>query len=357
MQTHSIVRFLVGLASLVIIITGLKAASGLLGPILLALFIVLFCNPIVRWLQRKGLPAWLANILVVLGVVVCGLLLILFLGISVGQLSTKLPEYQQLIAEQRAGVGAWLESMGIQSRDILSLEFFQPGSIIQLILGFLSALLSTLTNIGLMLFIFIYMLVGAPSFSSKLQRGLGLNSPMLTRFMTFSQSISVYLFIKGWLGLFTAIGQTLLLLLLGVDFALLWGVLSFLFNFIPNIGYIISIVPPVLIALLEFGLGKALVVFIGYAVINNFFDMVIAPRYLGKGLDLSTLVTFLAVIFWSWILGPVGAFLALPLTVMIKKLVLESFPDSRLLGVLIGSEEPEVTLESEINSDKNTPNQ
>jgi AI-2 transport protein TqsA len=116
-------------------------------------------------------------------------------------------------------------------------------------------------------------------------------------------------------------------------------VLSFLFNYIPNVGYLIALVPPMLMALIEFGLVKAVIVFVGYAVINNFFDMVIGPRYLGKGLDLSTLVTFLAVIFWTWVLGPIGAFLALPLTVMIKKLLLESYEETGLLATLIGSDQ------------------
>ncbi|HEY9738246.1 MAG TPA: AI-2E family transporter, partial [Trichocoleus sp.] len=189
------------------------------------------------------------------------------------------------------------------------------------------------------LFIFVYMLVGASSFGHKLQRGLGTGHPMLFRLEMFSRSISVYILIKTWLGAMAAIGQILLLLVLGVDFALLWGVLSFLFNYIPTIGYVIALVPPVLMALLQFGLVKAIIVFVGYAVINNFFDVVLGPRYLGRGLDLSALVTFLAVILWAWIFGPIGAFLALPLTVMLKRVVLEAYPDSQLFAALMGSDE------------------
>ncbi|NJK36402.1 MAG: AI-2E family transporter [Oscillatoriales cyanobacterium RM1_1_9] len=340
MAQNSVTRLLITIAGLVVIIAGIRSASGLLGPILLALFIVLFCNPIVLWLQRKGLPGWAANIIVILGVILAGLTLILFLGVSINRLSVALPRYQSLITEQQDAIVAEMDRFGIEVSDILELEIFQPGRIIQLLLGFLKGLLNTLSSIGLTLFIFVYMLAGSPSFSQKLQRGLIRHQGMLARLNSFGRSISVYLFIKGCLGLFTAIGQVLLLWAVGVDFALLWGVLSFLLNFIPNIGYIISLIPPVLLALLEFGLVKAVLVLVGYTLINNFFDMVIAPRYLGQGLDLSSLVTFLAVIIWSWILGPVGAFLALPLTVMIKKLVLESFEDTRLLAVLAGTETP-----------------
>lgn len=340
----SITRLLISLASLVVIIAGLKAAAALLTPVLLSLFIVLVTSPLIEWLRRRRIPNWLAYTIVVLSVLTLGLLLIAFLGLSIGQLTAILPAYRSLLDTQVSALTQWLSARGIEGADILRLDLINPGRIIQLVIAFIRGLLGTLSNIGLTLFIFIYMLVGASSFSDKLNRGLGRNSPMLDRIQSFSRSISVYLFIKTGLGAMTAIGQTLLLGILGVDFAVLWGVLSFLFNFIPNIGYIISLIPPLVLALLEFGLGKAIVVFVGYAAINNFFDVVIAPRYLGKGLDLSILVTFLAVIFWTWVLGPIGAFLALPLTVMLKKLVLEPYADTRLLATLIGADDHDETI-------------
>ncbi|WAL58317.1 AI-2E family transporter [Thermocoleostomius sinensis] len=347
----SITRLLVSLSSLVIIIAGLKAAAGLLGPILLSLFIVLVTAPLVEWLRRRRVPNWLSYVLVVLGVVAIGLLLIGFLGISVVQLTDALPTYRSRLEVQLAALVDWLSDRGLEASDIIELDLIDPGRIIQLIISFIRGLLNTLSNAGLTLFIFIYMLVGSASFSRKLNRSLGQSSPMLNRIQGFSRSISVYLFIKTGLGALTAIGQTLLLWAIGVDFAILWGVLSFLFNYIPNVGYIIALIPPMIMALLEFGIGKALIVFVGYALINNFFDMVIAPRYLGKGLDLSTLVTFLAVIFWTWVLGPIGAFLALPLTVMLKKLLLEPFTDTRLLATLIGAEDQEDTINYRVQPD------
>lgn len=339
MNNPSIVRLLVGLASLVIIVAGLKAASGLLAPILIALFIVLVCSPLVAWMRQRKVPLWMAYTVVTLGVITVGLILVGFLALSIAQLTDALPKYQDLLNAQIIALQKLLTQQGIQGSDLLSLEIINPGQIIQLVVGFLRGILGTLSNVGLTLFIFIYMLIGASNFSRKLTRGFQGNSVVLDRFQSFARSISIYLLIKSWLGSMTAILQTLLLLALGVDFAVLWGVLSFLFNFIPNIGYVIALVPPMIMALLEFGLAKAIIVFVGYAVINNFFDMVIGPRYLGKGLDLSTLVTFLAVILWTWILGPIGAFLALPLTVMLKKLLLENFEDGQLLADLIGADD------------------
>ncbi len=337
--SSSIVRPLVAIAAFIVIVAGLRAFAPLLSPILLSLFIVLVTAPIVQWLKARRVPAWLANLIVILGVVFVGFLLILFLAGSVAQLSAALPEYRSLLERQAEALTAWMSSQGLQSADLLKLEFIQPAKLIQYALAFLSGLIGTLGNVGVTLFIYIYMLVGSSSFAQKLQRGLGADSAVLQRFQAFGRSVSLYLLIKGWLGAMTAIAQTVLLLVLGVDFAVLWGVLSFLFNFIPNVGYIIALVPPLVLGLLDSGVWTALLVFVGYAAINNFFDMVLGPRYLGKGLDLSTLITFLAVLFWTWILGPIGAFLALPLTVMFKTLVLEAYADSQLLAKLIGSDD------------------
>jgi predicted PurR-regulated permease PerM len=163
------------------------------------------------------------------------------------------------------------------------------------------------------------------------------------QFRDFAHSTSSYLIIKSWLGAFTAICQIILMWIMGVQFTVLWGVLSFLFNFIPNIGFYVALVPPVLLVLLNQSLWQAVIFGVIYALINNFFDIVIAPRYLGKGLDLSVLVTFIAVVIWTWILGPIGAFMALPLTIMVKKLILETFPQTQLIASLLSSEDEERT--------------
>lgn len=338
-EKTTILRPLLAIAAFIVIVAGLKAASELLSPILLSLFVVLITAPMTQWLRARRVPGWLANTLVVLGVVAVGLLLIVFLAASIAQLTSAIPEYRALLDSEFARFEAWLASQGLESADVLKLDFFRPSRLIQLVLSFLTGLLGAVGNIGLTLFIYIYMLAGATSFSRKLKQGLSHRPRLLNKILGYGQSVSLYLLIKGWLGAMAAIGQTILLLVLGVDFAVLWGVLSFLFNFIPNIGYVIALIPPLLLALLNLGIGPAIVVFIGYALINNFFDMVIGPRFLGKGLDLSTLVTFLAVIFWTWILGPIGAFLALPLTVMLKTLVLETFPDSAILAKVISADE------------------
>ena len=153
------------------------------------------------------------------------------------------------------------------------------------------------------------------------------NTSLLGQFQDFARSTTSYLAIKSWLGVLTAICQIILMWIMGVQFAVLWGVLSFLFNFIPNIGFYVAFIPPVLLTLLNQGLGRTVIFGVIYALINLFVDSVIAPRYLSEGLDLSVLVTFLAVIIWTWILfGPIGAFMTLPLTVMVKRAPFRAIP-------------------------------
>jgi predicted PurR-regulated permease PerM len=329
----------VGLAGLIVVITALKAASGLLTPVLLAIFIVLACMPLVNGLRSLRVPDWLNYTLVTLMVCGVGLLFAIFFAVSVESLSSALPTYGDLLSDRIQALRGTLQNLGVDRKAVLSLEFLQPGYLIGMGLSFIQGALGAATNLGLTLFVFIYMLVESQGFGRKLAWVLRDDPDLLRRFRDIGQSISMYLLIKGWLGAITALFQTILLAVIGVDFAVLWGILSFLFNFVPNIGYIIALLPPMILALIQFGFPQAVMVFVGYAVINNFFDMVIGPRYLGKGLDLSTMVTFLAVLVWTWILGPIGAFMALPLTVMLKKLVLDSFADTQGLSQLIGSRE------------------
>ena len=336
-RKRSITSLLIGIASLVLIVAGLKAMSGLLSPILLSLFIVLVTYPIMTWLKRRGFPHWLAYTIVLFIVLSIGAFFVLFFTISLEQLSDVLPNYVDRVEAQLNNLWQWLNERGVESEDIQSLQWFQPDRIIQFVLSFISSLLSIFSNIGLTLLIFVYMLASAPTFAKQLRRGLRDNPHLLEQFHDFAHSTTSYLAIKSWVGALTAISQIILMWVMGVNFAVLWGVLSFLFNFIPNIGFYVAIIPPVLLTLLNQGLVRAIIFGVGYALINLFFDNVIAPRFLAEGLDLSVLVTFLAVIIWTWIFGPIGAFMALPLTVMVKKLLLEPFPQTQLVASLLGS--------------------
>ena len=340
-QSRTVGRLLLSLASLVIIIAALKSISQLLAPILLSLFVVLIVYPIMLWLERRGMARWIAYTLVVIGVIVVGTIFIIFLAVSLTELSIALPKYEELLDARLDGLQQWLVSHNLRieevMKDVLELNWFNPENIFQLLFYLVSILLETVANAGFTLLVFIYMLASAGNFWTHLRRELAADLPMLKRFSTFGQSIRIYLVIKSWLGVMTALLQVILMWILGIDFAILWGVFSFLFNFVPNIGFYIGLIAPVIIAVIKLGITKTIILIFGYTLINNFFDVLIAPHYLGQGLDLSIVVGFLGLVFWTWMLGPIGAFLALPLTVMVKKLLLESLPDTQLLASLMSS--------------------
>jgi len=168
---------------------------------------------------------------------------------------------------------------------------------------------------------------------------LGSHAPSAEGIHRFIASVNQYLFIKTIVSLGTGIAVTLLLWVIGVDYPILWGLVAFLFNFVPNIGSIIAAIPPLLLALVQLGGESAIYVAIGYIAINMVVGNVIEPRFMGRGVGLSTLIVFLSLVFWGWVLGPVGMLLSVPLT-MIVKIALETREDTRWIAVLLGPDIP-----------------
>lgn len=335
-RTDSILRLLLGAACTVVILAGVKASASVLDPVLLAFFILMITLPVLRWLRDRGIRAWLAYTIVSIGVIVSFLGLFLFLSTALAQLAYALPAYAADLEEQRAALRAALEARGIDVA-LLSEQVFSSGAVLQFIAAAILGLVGMLSNAGLVVFIYVFLLIEIEVFGRRLRLAWGNASDIPRRMAGFAGRVGVYMGLRAWFGAIAAVLDTILLLVLGVDFALLWGVLSFLMSFIPNIGYIISLIPPLLLAWLDSGLSQALLVLIGYQLINGGIDSVIAPRYMGEGLDLSTLVTVVAVFFWAYILGPIGAFLALPMTAMVRELILAVYGDTQGLALLISS--------------------
>jgi hypothetical protein len=194
------------------------------------------------------------------------------------------------------------------------------------------------------------MLVESSSFPIKLQKAFKADSVLLGQLNRFSTDIRKYMFITAWTGALAAFGDFLVLVFLGVDMAPLWGVMFFLLSFIPGLGFLLAIIPPFLIALLKYDLGKAFLVFFGCWLIDNIVDKFIKPRYMQEGLDLSVLVIILSVLFWSFVLGPTGAILSVPLTMMVKKIILETSEEGRIAAILISGNENKSELKPKLES-------
>ncbi|NVM21608.1 MAG: AI-2E family transporter [Desulfobacterales bacterium] len=346
-------QILLTIAAFVVVVAGMSAAKVILVPFLLAAFIAIISAPPSFWLQRKGLPTWLALLVVILGVLFIGLLTAGLVGSSVKDFSRDLPVYESKLRQQTTLVAAWLEKLGVDISGLAVTEIFDPGAAMKLVATLLNGLGNVLANGFLILMTVIFMLLEASSFPEKLRTVLGGPESSLVRFDNFISNVKHYMAIKTLVSLATGILVAIWLIVIGVDYPLLWGLLAFALNYVPNIGSIIAAVPAVLLAIIQLGFIRAAMAAVGYVVINLLMANVVEPRFMGRGLGLSTLVVFLSLLFWGWVLGPVGMLLSVPLTIT-AKMALDSRDDTRWMAVLLG---PEITSKSNIEATDEPPSE
>ncbi len=325
------------LASLVVVIAGMKAAAPILVPFLLAGFIAIISAPPLFFLERRGLPTWAALLIVIAGILVVGLLLMLLVGGSADDFARDLPGYQTRLKAATGDLVDTLARHGIELSKAKLLEYFDPGAAMRLATSLLSGLGGVLTNAFLILLTVIFILFEAASLPTKLRAVLPDPEASFARFERITGNVQRYMEIKTLMSLATGVCIGLWLWLIGVDYPVLWGVFAFLLNYVPNIGSIIAAVPAVLLAFAQLGAGSALLAGGGYLVVNTVVGNVIEPRYMGRGLGLSTLVVFVSLVFWGWVLGPVGMLLSVPLTMTVK-IALDSNEETRWLAILLGPE-------------------
>ena len=338
---------LVSLAAFVIVVAGMKLAAPLLVPFLLAVFISILIAAPFNWLQCKGLPAGIA-LLVVLGVlVVLALLVGSLIGSSVQEFTSTFPVYETRLKAISEDFVNWMRGVGIHTSSGLLSSYADPGKVMKMTANIIGSMGNMLTNSFLILVTVVFIMLEAASFPDKWRVARDNAETSLARFSAAAATINQYMGIKMLTSLATGVAVVILLALVGVDYVVLWGVLAFLLNFIPNIGSIIAAVPAVLLALVQLGAPAALAAAGGYLLINTVVGTFLEPRYMGKGLGLSTLVVFLSLIFWGWVLGPVGMLLSAPLTMAVK-IALDSSDETRWMATLMGSPmKPEGRLEAE----------
>jgi AI-2 transport protein TqsA len=339
-------RFLLTAAAFVIFVAGMREAAAFIVPFLLAIFIAIICAPTVFWLTQRKVPTFLAVLLVMLGIVAIGLLLGALVGTSIDTFVENQPQYQERLKDESAALLALLTHFGIDIPKQRFLDLVDPGAAMRLATSMLTSFGGILTNMFLILITVVFMLFEAAGFPAKLRAAFA-NSELPQDYMKkVAVGIKRYLAMKTLVSLGTGFTVYAWVKLLGVDFPILWGLLAFLLNFVPNIGSIIAAVPAVLMAFIQFGAVRALIVAGGYILINVIFGNLVEPKVMGRGLGLSTLVVFISLVFWGWILGPVGMLLSVPLTMTVK-IALESGTDTRWVAVLLGDEPKIVTRQKE----------
>jgi len=314
----------------------LREVASLIVPLLFGVFLALVASPLVEGLARRGLRRSAALTITILVVLVLILGTVAIVGISVGQLVVLVPTYEDRLASVITSVRTLLEGLGIDADPQALLSIIPPEQIASLI----RAVASTISSAGLAILIvvltMIYALVGAASIRTRAERAFGPDHALLVGVQRFGIDLRRYLIVRAQLGLFAAVLVLVLLFVLGVPLPALWAFLVFAASFIPNIGVIVAVIPPTILALLDSGLGAAAAVVIGYTAINFIQDNFLQPLVLGSELNLTPLVVFVAVVVWAWVLGAAGALLAVPLTVGLVA-ILEAFSTSRGIALLMRS--------------------
>jgi len=328
-------RLMMTAAAFVIVIAGIKAASDIVGPLLLALVLTILFHPLRVRLERR-LPSWAASTVVLVAAYVLIVLLTLSLVVSLGRLATLIPSYVEEMDGYVANVGDWFAARGVGSEEVEKLTgATDPGRLVGAVTGLLSGILSVVSDLTFILALLLFMAFDAAHAERLAAGARAHNSAFVESLSSFAAGSRTYLAVSAAFGLIVAVIDTALLYWLGIPAAFVWGVLAFVTNFIPNIGFVIGLVPPAVIALLEGGPSLMLQVVILYCVVNLIIQSVIQPRYVGEAVGLSTTLTFVSLVFWTWILGPIGALLAVPMSLLFKAILVEGQPEAAWMEPLV----------------------
>ncbi len=338
-----LVVYVVGLASIFVILFGIRGSAYIINPILLAAVITITVLPVPSRLTKRGMPGWMALVLSILMVVLLLGLVIATVFFSITKLSSDLPTYLTSASQQASG------DLSATQDSTTSIQIAQLSRAMQpAIQSLLASVFNLLVQFGLALVIFFFMISAALALPTPSRLGLDPNAPSIGRVTTLTEDVRKYMTVLTGVNFLVGLGDTVFLLFLGVDYALLWGLLAWFMGYIPSIGFIIALIPPVLMAYAQYGLQTALVVLIGYVLINGGVQNFYQPKVMGDRLKISPVVVFISLFVWGYLLGGIGAILAVPLTLLIL-IIMENFEGTRSLAILMrytGEEKKEERVEA-----------
>ena len=327
---------LVKIAALIIILAGIVYAKSIITPFLLALFISIVCEQPISWLEKRKMPRWLALIIVLIGLIFIFSGFAFLIGETVSSFSGNLSKYESTLTDISSSFIQFLNEKGMNIHQDQIFTIVQPAKILEFTASALNTLISMMGNTFLIFLIVLFTLTEFGSFAIKAKAVLVGSDKSVSYFSTILQNIRHYLGIKTLICLLTGILVYLALLIIGIDYPLLWALIAALMNYIPNIGSIIAALPAVLFALIQLGIGGAIWTLASFMVVNNVLGNFIEPKIMGRGLGLSTLVVFLSLLFWGFIFGTVGMFLSVPFTMTIK-IILEQNEKTKWIALILGT--------------------
>ncbi|HEY5979848.1 MAG TPA: AI-2E family transporter [Microlunatus sp.] len=329
---------LLGLAAAVVVIMGARELAWLIGPVFLALVIVLLVHPLHTWLRHKKVPEGVALVLLLLAIF--GVLIVLgsILVLAVARLVTVLPQYAAEADGLVNDLREFLISQGI-SRESAStlLADVSIGAVVQALTPLLSGAVGLVANAIFLLSLMLFLGIDATGALGRMAAVNRLRPRLGEAFRIFSANTRRFLGVTTIFAVITGVADTLLLLWLDIPLAILWGLLAAICNYIPYVGFVIGLLPPAILALLIGDWPLMLVVIVAFIVLNSLFTSLIQPYFVGDAVGVSMPVTLVALVFWGWVLGPLGAILAIPLTLLVKAILVDTDPSAGWAIALFGS--------------------
>ncbi len=334
-QTIRPINLLIAGACLFIIMFGVKETAVIINPILLAVIITIAVLPLPKKLAARRVPSNLALVLTILAVVGAMLAVILLFVIGIYQLQLELPTYAADISARSTEFTNWYneQTSATTTTTTTTTSDVDSQQVTEYMGTALAALGNLVVQIGMTLLIFIFMISAAITMPKKTRSGLDTASPVVDRVSNFTTDVRKYLTVTTTINMLVGLGDAVILLIIGVDFALLWGVLAWLFGYIPTIGFWLALIPPTILAWAQFGAPTAFVVFLAFVLINGSVQNFVQPKMMGDNLNISPVIVFLSLFIWGWLLGGIGAMLAVPLTLLILA-VMENFDITRGIVML-----------------------
>jgi predicted PurR-regulated permease PerM len=331
---------LLGTGGAILTAIGLRGFAHIAGPVFLALVLTIAVSPLRRLLVQHGVSRWLSALICF--VAVNGFLLgvAAALGFSIARLAALLPAYEDKFAQIVNDVRGWLADLGVGDQQLhAALSKIDLGQFLDVLQSWLSGLLGVVSGLGFVVVVLFFMAIDAAPFADRIREAKLSRPDVIGALAGFARDTTRYLIVATVFGLVVAVFDVGILYLLDIPLPWLWGLLAFVTNYIPNIGFFIGVLPPALLGLLDQGWPTLIWIIVAYSVVNFIIQSIIQPKVVGDAIGLSTTLTFLSLIFWAWILGPVGAVLAIPLSLLVKALLLDADPSTRWLSGLISGEQ------------------
>jgi AI-2 transport protein TqsA len=327
---------LLGGGAAVLVIGGLQAASEIISPIFLALVVTIAVHPIRGYLERRHVPGWASTTVGILAALVVVIGLFVVLVVALARFATLLTDYQDDFNDLAESVTGTLDKYGIGERQISSLtDGFDASQLVATIGGWLASLAGVLSGLFFIVTLLLFLGIDAGRFPLKLDQARAGRGTVVSALESFAQGTRQYLVVSTVFGFIVAVVDTTFLAFTPVPGALVWGVLAFITNYIPNIGFVIGLIPPAILGLVEGGPALMVLIIVVYSVFNFVIQSVIQPKFVGDAVGLSGSITFVSLVFWAWVMGPLGALFAVPLTLLVKALLVDVDRDSAWLTPLL----------------------